>query len=176
VTDAVLASAMAGDPLVAGVAVVPWAEASVEAEEPRRARLCRGRALTLWGGGIVAPAVVGALVVVAPAVVVAAAVVVVEAVVVVAAVVVVEAAAVVAAVVVVEAVVSPVVVAPAGAVLDDCALRAAVLPAIQPLTALAIASVLATSDSRERQPARVLWLRSPRSISETFGQAPERSP
>lgn len=54
------------------------------------------------------------------------------------------------------------VVAPVGDALTDCALRAAVLPAIQPFSALDTASVLARTDSREGQPARKLWVRSPR--------------
>jgi hypothetical protein len=57
-------------------------------------------------------------------------------------------------VVVVSVRVVPAVVASAGAGPPDCAPRAAVPPAIQPLSALDIASVPASNDSRERRPAR----------------------
>jgi hypothetical protein len=70
-------------------------------------------------------------------------------------------------------VVVPVVVAAVGAGLADCALRAAVPPPIQPFSAPDIASVLASSDSRERQPAPVLWVRGLPCMQGTFGGAPE---
>ncbi len=59
--------------------------------------------------------------------------------------------------------------APGGAVLAGRAAPAAVLPPIQPFSALEMASVLASSDSRLRQPTRVLWARSLRCTSQTFG-------
>jgi hypothetical protein len=67
----------------------------------------------------------------------------------------------------------PVVVAPVGRALADWAPRAAVVPPIQPFSALDMASVLASSDRRERQPARALWARSLRCIQGTFGRSPE---
>ncbi len=80
-----------------------------------------------------------------------------------------------------EVVVTPVVVPCAvgvvvtvDAAIGACALRA-MPPPIQPLIALDIASVLASSDSRERQPAREC-IRSLRSISGTFGRSPESRP
>jgi hypothetical protein len=67
-----------------------------------------------------------------------------------------------------------VVVVPVGPVVADAAARAAVPAPIQPFSAPEIASVLASSDSLERQPARVTWLWSPRCIEGTFGPSPER--
>jgi hypothetical protein len=71
-------------------------------------------------------------------------------------------------------VVVPVVVARAGAALGECVLPAAVPPAIQPFTALDTASVLASSDTRERQRARVPPDRNLGCIQPTFGRPPER--
>jgi hypothetical protein len=69
----------------------------------------------------------------------------------------------------------PVMVAPAaGSALAACALLAALPPAIQPFTALDMASVPATSDSRERQPARERRVRGLRCICRTLRRSPER--
>jgi hypothetical protein len=57
-----------------------------------------------------------------------------------------------------------VLVASVGAALEDWAPRAAVPAPIQPFTAPEMASVLASSDSRERQPVRALWVASLRCI------------
>jgi hypothetical protein len=72
-------------------------------------------------------------------------------------------------------VVAAVVVA-AGDALAVGALRAAVAPASQPLIALDMASVLASSESRERQPARLPRARSLRCMPRTLEGVPERRP
>jgi hypothetical protein len=75
--------------------------------------------------------------------------------------------------VVVVVVVAPV-VAPVEAVLAGCAPRAPVPPLIQPFSALDNASVLASSESRERQPARLPWVRGLRFMPRTVVGVPER--
>jgi hypothetical protein len=159
----------------AGVALVVDASEGDAAVDPRRGvpgseswleRLWRGRGLAGFAGGGLA----GAVVVVEPVVVVV--------------VVVVGAGVGCAVVVVVEVVVGGgggggvvvvvvVVGAAVGGAVAAFAPRAAVDPAIPPFSALDTASVLASSDRRERQAKPVLGLRL---MSGTFDGAPERRP
>jgi hypothetical protein len=71
-------------------------------------------------------------------------------------------------------VVVPAVVVPGGGALEVWALRAALAPASQPFSALDMTSVLASSESRERQPASLPRVRCLRSMPRTLEGVPER--
>jgi hypothetical protein len=62
----------------------------------------------------------------------------------------------------------------AGAAVADCAPRAVAAPPIQPFSALEMARMLATSESRPCRPARAPRVRGLRCTHQTLGPVPER--